>query len=449
MEEELLKYAIDNGMIDLSYVQEQIEMNKRNELLKKHPYKIWEGKDGKWRTYLPDEEKGRILKKRSTENAIKDMIVEYYLQVSKEQAKNSKEESDENLFDACFESWKKKQIAYGISGNTVYKYEYDYKRFFTGTDFEKLDVRNVTEEDITIFIISRIRELNLKEKAGKALWGYISGVFRSLRINKRITDDPCKYVDTKSFFKFYNKEVKAQSDRVLSDVETEMIMERIALDHKEKSWYMPSYAVELAIYTGMRAGELAGLKWENVFINERIIVISKSEKYNGVSKEYYLSSTKTYKSREFPISDEIMRLFIRIRKIQEEYGCYEGFVFSTSDGQVHCRTISDCMRNKCIQIGMKHTKGMNAVRRTVNSRMRCAGVSATVAASLLGHTEEVNQKNYTYDITHMDYKREVVDKINENLKGNQGNQNNYKKKMAEILDFTRLSANLKTAGDGT
>ncbi len=107
------------------------------------------------------------------------------------------------------------------------------------------------------------------------------------------------------------------------------------------------------------------------------------------------------------------------------------------------------MRNKCIQIGMKHTKGMNAVRRTVNSRMRCAGVSATVAASLLGHTEEVNQKNYTYDITHMDYKREVVDKINENLKGNQGNQNNYKKKMAEILDFTRLSANLKTAGDGT
>ncbi len=135
-----MKYAIDNGMIDLSYVQEQIEMNKRNELLKKHPYKIWEGKDGKWRTYLPDEEKGRILKKRSTKNAIKDMIVEYYLQASKEQAKNSKEESDENLFDACFESWKKKQIAYGISGNTVYKYEYDYKRFFTGTDFEKLEM---------------------------------------------------------------------------------------------------------------------------------------------------------------------------------------------------------------------------------------------------------------------------------------------------------------------
>ena len=414
--EVLLKYAVDNGMIDLSYVQEQIEMNKRKELLKKHPYKIWEGKDGKWRTYLPDEEKGRILKKRSTENAIKDMIVEYYLQEAKNESKCEKEKKrNENRFSSCFEAWKNKQIAYGISGNTVYKYEYDYKRFFEGTDFEGLDIRNITEEDITIFIISRIKKLNLKEKAGKALWGYISGVFRSAKINKRIMDDPCQYVDTKSFFKFYDKEVKSQSDRVLNDKEIEMIMERIALDHKEKSWYMPSYAVELGIYTGMRAGELAGLKWENVFIDKRIIVISKSEKYNGINKEYHLSSTKTYKSREFPISDEIMMLFIKIKKVQDKYGCYNGFVFSTSVGNVHCRTISDCMRNKCIQIGMKHTKGMNAVRRTVNSRIRCAGISATVAASLLGHTEEVNNLNYTYDITGMDYKMEIVEKMNKEM----------------------------------
>lgn len=418
MKEELLKYAIDNGMIDLSYVQEQIEMRRKKELLKNHPYKIWEGKDGKWRTYLPDEEKGRILKKRSTKNAIEDMIVDYYLQASKEKVKHNKEkEKIENQFGTCFDIWKNRQIAYGVSGNTVYKYEYDYKRFFEGTDFEKMDVRNITEEDITIFIISRIKDLNLKEKAGKSLWGYVSGVFRSLMINKRIMDDPCKYVDTKPFFKFYNKEVKAQSDRVLSDAEVEMIMKRIRLDHEEKPWYMASYAVELAVYTGMRAGELAGLKWENVFMDDKVIVISKSEKYNGINKEYCLSSTKTYKSREFPISDEIMNLFAKIKEVQDGYGCYKGFVFSTSSGQVHCRTISDCMRNKCIQVGMKHTKGMNAVRRTVNSRMRCAGISATVAASLLGHTEEVNNANYTYDTTGMDYKMKIVEKINKEMTG--------------------------------
>lgn len=34
MNEELLKYAIANGMIDLSYVQEQVEMNNSQSLKK-------------------------------------------------------------------------------------------------------------------------------------------------------------------------------------------------------------------------------------------------------------------------------------------------------------------------------------------------------------------------------------------------------------------------------
>ena len=46
-ERELLQYALEHGMIDMSYVQEQMEMNKREAFLRKHPYEIWEGKDGK------------------------------------------------------------------------------------------------------------------------------------------------------------------------------------------------------------------------------------------------------------------------------------------------------------------------------------------------------------------------------------------------------------------
>ncbi|MCG8399650.1 hypothetical protein LWS67_24490, partial [Bacillus atrophaeus] len=58
-EKELLKYAVENGILDIALVQEQVEMNKREKILKKHPYDIWEGKDGYWRTYIPCKEKGR------------------------------------------------------------------------------------------------------------------------------------------------------------------------------------------------------------------------------------------------------------------------------------------------------------------------------------------------------------------------------------------------------
>ena len=35
MDNELLKYAVENGMINVSYVQEQIKMKKRKELYEK------------------------------------------------------------------------------------------------------------------------------------------------------------------------------------------------------------------------------------------------------------------------------------------------------------------------------------------------------------------------------------------------------------------------------
>ena len=62
----ILQYAIDNGMIDLETVQKQIEMNRRKDYLNKHPFAIWKGNDKKWHTYLPDEDKGRIPRKRNT-----------------------------------------------------------------------------------------------------------------------------------------------------------------------------------------------------------------------------------------------------------------------------------------------------------------------------------------------------------------------------------------------
>ena len=63
---EILQFIINSGMLDLHDVQDSMEAMKREEVLKKHQYKIWQGKDGKWYTYLPDDRKGRVLKKKST-----------------------------------------------------------------------------------------------------------------------------------------------------------------------------------------------------------------------------------------------------------------------------------------------------------------------------------------------------------------------------------------------
>ena len=57
-------------------------------------------------------------------------------------------------------------------------------------------------------------------------------------------------------------------------------------------------------------------------------------------------------------------------------------------------------------------KSIHAIRRTLNSNLRCNGMSATVAASILGHTEKVNEENYTYDVSDMAYKTHIIASIN-------------------------------------
>ncbi|MBD8916779.1 MAG: site-specific integrase, partial [Lachnospiraceae bacterium] len=55
-----MKYGVESGIIDIAYLQNVVAMQKREEFLKKHPYKIWQSKDGKtWKTYIPDGKNGR------------------------------------------------------------------------------------------------------------------------------------------------------------------------------------------------------------------------------------------------------------------------------------------------------------------------------------------------------------------------------------------------------
>ena len=71
---------------------------------------------------------------------------------------------------------------------------------------------------------------------------------------------------------------------------------------------------------------------------------------------------------------------------------------------------SKCARAKTRSDDFTNQKSIHAIRRTLNSNMRCAGVSATAASSLLGHTVRVNEYNYTYDTIDMSTKKMYIEK---------------------------------------
>lgn len=101
---------------------------------------------------------------------------------------------------------------------------------------------------------------------------------------------------------------------------------------------MPPYAIELAIYTGMRVAELSTLKWSDV--DDSRISINKSAKHNRLKNEFFVGGTKTKKTRIYPVDEQIAGLLKRIRRVQEDHGISCEWIFTDGNGSyVHARNI--------------------------------------------------------------------------------------------------------------
>ena len=399
---ELLQYALEHGMINMSYVQEQVNMNKRKELLEKHPYAITQGKDGKWRTYIPVEG-GRKLLKLSTKEKIEDRLVEYYKSI---------EEAPKTFNDMYFK-WREVQDAL-VTHNSSVKYDTDYKRYFLNTDFSKKEIEKINEEDIKLFIVETVKRLQLSKKACKTLFGYINNVLKSARIRHILSENQMEFLEAKQFYKYCKIIERPRDKTIVTESEMNLLFRQFEKDHQNNPAYIPTYAVEFATLTGMRVGEIAALSWDD--ITEDCIVVSKSEKYDRINKVYFIDSTKNFKKRQFPITCEIRKLLHAVKIVEAKNGYFCEWVFANEYGRIHAPVISSCIKNKCRQVGITE-KGIHAFRRTINSEMRHNGVSPTVAAALLGHTEAVNENYYTFDISDMDEKRNIIELINK--KGSQ------------------------------
>ena len=395
--------AVECGIINEAYVRECIENMKRTEILKNHSYKITQGKDGKWRTYVKDSTKpnGCRLIKKSTEKKLQDELVKYY----------SEQENKALTFKDVYFKWREVQDEL-VTDNSVYKYNTDYKRFFKDSAFEQLPIAGITEDMLKLFFHDSIKRNNLTKGAFKKLYGYVNNTFAKAYREKIIVDNPMIYFTCKQFYSYCEEKEKPLDKQIFSKEEEQLILEKLHSEYVSKPNYIPNYAVEFSSLTGMRVGEIVALRWEDVHMNEKYpyFTIDKSEKYNRVKKEFFIDKTKNKKIRKFTIDDKIKHLLLELKKVQFKYGFYGEWVFANEEGRLHAPVVSSCIKNKCRQLNITE-RGIHAFRKTLNSDMRCSGVSDVVTSALLGHSPQVNREYYTFDTSSLEDKANIVAKI--------------------------------------
>ena len=121
METEELKFALENGIINSADILIQINMTKRKKILNEHPYRIWQGENGSWYTYVMNQITGkRKLIRKITKEAIEDAIV-------------MQQEVEDYTFQAVYYQWLFNYKKLRVSKETIGRIHTDYKRYYENT----------------------------------------------------------------------------------------------------------------------------------------------------------------------------------------------------------------------------------------------------------------------------------------------------------------------------
>lgn len=399
--DEILKYALDNGMINLTYLQEQIDMKKRQELLKQHPYAIWNGTDGNWHTYLPDKEKGRVHKKRKTKKEIEDVIIEYL-----------EEQQDNPTINEVFKEWIDRRLDMKkISPSTHLRYTQIYERHYK--EFGKRRIKSLTEEEITDFLESQIPEYNLTAKGFGNLKCITRGLLKRAKKRKLIcfnVEAVLDELDTSE--RDYKKVIKENYEEVFDETELPIIMNYL-ISNKD----ILNLGILLMFVTGARIGEIVSLKYEDFQENSFKIRRTETRYLNENGK--YVCDVKEYPKtpagvRTVIIPDDFVWIIKDLRRLNP----FGDYVFMKNGKRVTAHNMRRKLTRVCDKLGI-YRKSPHKIRKTYCSILLDNNIDNLLITEQMGHTDiEVSEKYYHRNRKAFNKKAKIISNIPELKIGN-------------------------------
>ena len=395
-EQELLKYALEHGMIDMSYVQDQVEMEKRKELLEKHPYSVWKGKDEKWYTYIPsDTEKGRRLIKRIAKESLEDFIVEYWRQ-----------KTENPTLREVFDEWNDRRLTLKkISDATHLRNKQIFNRHFE--EFGKKKIKSLSQEDIEDFLEEQIPKYNLTSKAFSNLKSITRGLLKRAKKRKLINfnvEEIFQELDTSD--SEFIKVIKEDREEVFDEFEMPKIMKYLV-----ENIDMYNIAILLMFLTGARIGEIVTLKHEDF--------AGSSFKIRRTETCYKKDGKYVFDVKPFPKSQAGVRTAI----IPEEYAWlarriqqlnpFEEYIFVRNGKRITTQPVRRRLKRICSILNI-YPKSPHKIRKTYASILLDNHIDNQLIIGQMGHTNILCTENhYHRNRKQFEKKSEIISMIPE------------------------------------
>lgn len=382
--------------------------------------------------------KGGFKRKKEAESALRKIIIEL-------EEKTYIEPSNET-FSSYIRRWFSDHYQKRIKESTVSTRKYMINKHLVNENpFSKKTLSKITSMDIDAFYNQKIDE-NFSTSYIRKMHQMLNQAFNQAVKWKLISNNPVIDSDPPS--------VKKEEMKIWSFDEINAFLNVC----KKERYYL---LFLLALYTGMRKGELLGLKWDDIDFNNKVINVRRSLTY--ISNEgYKLTTVKTVNAKRYiPIPENVINELIFHKKNQDyllsqfkvEY-INNDLVLCTETGSfLDPRNVLRVMKRICNVANVNQIR-FHDIRHTHASILISSGVDLVSVAALLGHANPKitlqtyahlvpNKLNEVADIFHYAIRQHNPDNVSKmlaNIEYDGDQQLNLKSKKLKTLDIKGFSA---------
>ena len=306
-----------------------------------------------------------------------------------------------------FELWC--DLKRGLKHNTFTNYKYMYN-MFVRPSFGKLRIASVKKSDVKRFYNTLADEKILTIATIDNIHTVLHQVF-----DLAVDDNYIRINPTDHNF-------ETEKRKALTVAEQKLFIDFLQNHPQYHHWY-PVFAVMLG--TGMRVGEIVGLRWCDIDLEQGIIGVNHTLVYynhgDGKGCSFSINTPKTKAGeRTIPMLDFVKEAFLMEKKYQEETGlhckatvdCYTDFIFINRFGDVQHqgtlnkairRIIRDCndevlLRGEADPVLLPKFS-CHSLRHTFTTRLCESGVNVKVIQDVLGHADISTTMDIYVDVT--------------------------------------------------
>lgn len=315
-----------------------------------------------------------------------------------------------------YELWR--TMKRGVKDNTFQNYCYMYT-MFVQPEIGRFRIQTLKKSDIKRFYNMLVEERGLKistvDNVHTVLHQVLTAAVEDGYMRMNVSDNVLKELKQAL-------NIGAGRRRALTMPEQELFLEYLNSEKNRYFHWYPIFAVMIG--TGMRVGEITGLRWCDIDLEEDIIEVNHTLVYYDHAKDGCYFNVHTPKTeagrRRIPMLDYVKEAFQMERRYQDfnDLKCkvtvdgYTDFIFINRFGSVqHQGTLNKALRRiirDCNEAqlgrGMKEPVllpkfSCHSLRHTFTTRLVEEGVNIKVVQDVLGHKDVATTLNIYTDVS--------------------------------------------------